>query len=133
MGAVLGLAAYGRTQEKLAGANNGGLGAGTTYTAPTPIVSGGFGNGNSTTPATGFGSGTSAFGAPATGGFSNSGGFSSPAPTAGGFGTPASTGFGSSTGFGTASTAPATAPVTGQVAMGFGGKPAPVMAPDPVI
>jgi hypothetical protein len=38
MGAVLGLAAYGRTQEKLAGANNGGLSAaGATYTAPAPI------------------------------------------------------------------------------------------------
>ena len=74
MGAVLGLAAYGRTQEKLAGANNGGLGAGTTYTAPTPIVSGGFGNGNTTAPATGSPSGTATssvpsagFGAPASG------------------------------------------------------------------
>ena len=39
MGAVLGLAAYGRTQEKIAGANNGGLQAdsGTTYTPPAPI------------------------------------------------------------------------------------------------
>ena len=35
MGAVLGIAAYGRTQEKLGGANNGGLPAvGTTYTPP---------------------------------------------------------------------------------------------------
>jgi len=37
MGAVLGLAAYGRTQEKLAGANNGGAAVGTTYTPPAPI------------------------------------------------------------------------------------------------
>jgi hypothetical protein len=41
MGAVLGLAAYGRTQEKVAGANNGGLQmpsgpVGTTYTPPAP-------------------------------------------------------------------------------------------------
>ena len=40
MGAVLGLAAYGRTQEKLAGANNGGItlppNVGTTYTPPAP-------------------------------------------------------------------------------------------------
>ena len=37
MGAVLGIAAYGRTQEKLGGANNGGLPtAGTTYTPPAP-------------------------------------------------------------------------------------------------
>jgi hypothetical protein len=78
MGAVLGLAAFGRTQEKLAGANNGGLsvpsGVGTTYTPPP------------TSPA------------PAAGGFG------SPAPAAGGFGSapaPAATsGFGS--GFGSA-------------------------------
>jgi hypothetical protein len=37
MGAVLGIAAMGRTQEKLAGANNGG--AGTTYTPPPPVSS----------------------------------------------------------------------------------------------
>jgi hypothetical protein len=41
MGAVLGIAAYGRTQEKMAGANNGGLPAagsvGTTYTPPAPV------------------------------------------------------------------------------------------------
>jgi hypothetical protein len=53
MGAVLGLAAYGRTQEKLAGANNGGLGAGTTYTPPTP-VSGGFGNATTNVSPSGF-------------------------------------------------------------------------------
>jgi len=59
MGAVLGLAAFGRTQEKIAGANNGGLstssGFGTTYqpSQPTnqPTAS------NASTPAsTGFGS-----------------------------------------------------------------------------
>jgi len=42
MGAVLGLAAYGRTQEKLAGANNGGLamptGVGASYTPPAPVT-----------------------------------------------------------------------------------------------
>lgn len=43
MGAVLGIAAYGRTQEKLNGANNGGLSlpgaSGTTYVAPpSPAV-----------------------------------------------------------------------------------------------
>jgi hypothetical protein len=39
MGAVLGIAAYGRTQEKLGGANNGGLPtAGTTYTPPAPVT-----------------------------------------------------------------------------------------------
>jgi hypothetical protein len=40
MGAVLGIAAFGRTQEKLGGANNGGLqtSVGTTYTPPAPIA-----------------------------------------------------------------------------------------------
>ena len=43
MGAVLGLAAYGRTQEKINGANNGGLQlpsgpVGTTYTPPAPTA-----------------------------------------------------------------------------------------------
>lgn len=36
MGAILGIAAYGRTQEKLGGANNGG--AATPVVAPTPSV-----------------------------------------------------------------------------------------------
>jgi hypothetical protein len=59
MGAVLGIAAFGRTQEKLGGANNGGIQA----------------------PGTGFASGTPAFGAPQSGNFGNSGGFNSPAPS----------------------------------------------------
>jgi hypothetical protein len=66
MGAVLGIAAFGRTQEKLGGANNGGATVpSSNFTAPSAPASG--------------------FGAPA-------GGFGSPAPTApssfggGGFG-----------------------------------------------
>jgi hypothetical protein len=50
-GAIIGIAAFGRTQEKLAGANNGGLSApssfGTTYTPPptSPApAAGGFGS-----------------------------------------------------------------------------------------
>ena len=41
MGAILGIAAYGRTQEKLGGANNGGFAPpmGTTYTPPAPQIS----------------------------------------------------------------------------------------------
>ena len=62
MGAVLGIAAFGRTQEKLGGANNGGI----------------------QTSATGFASGPSTFNQPQSGGFGNSGGFTSPAPS--GFG-----------------------------------------------
>jgi hypothetical protein len=38
MGAVLGIAAFGRTQEKLGGANNGGAQLGTTYTPPAPMA-----------------------------------------------------------------------------------------------
>ena len=53
MGAVLGIAAFGRTQEKLSGANNGGA----------------------QTPTTGFASGPSSFGQP------QSGGLGSPAPS----------------------------------------------------
>ena len=61
MGAVLGIAAYGRTQEKLGGANNGGL------QSNTPALgSSGF---SATSPAPG----TNSFGSqPLTGGFSAS-------------------------------------------------------------
>jgi hypothetical protein len=79
MGAVLGIAAMGRTQEKLAGANNGG--AGTTpssgFTAPS-APSAGFGTSPSTSPS-GFGSSPTASPAPATSGFSSSSGFGAPA------------------------------------------------------
>jgi len=34
MGAIIGVTAFGRTQEKLGGANNGGAAVGTTYTPP---------------------------------------------------------------------------------------------------
>jgi len=58
MGAVLGLAAFGRTQEKIAGANNGGLstqtGFGTTYQSAQPTNQPS--TGNTSTPSTGFGS-----------------------------------------------------------------------------
>jgi len=67
MGAVLGLAAYGRTQEKLAGANNGGItlpaNVGTTYTPP------------------GAAQQPSNFGAPGAGS-ANAGGFGSSVPSA---------------------------------------------------
>ena len=64
MGAVLGIAAFGRTQEKLGGANNGGM---------QPV-------GQSV---------TTTYGSPQSGSFGNSGGFGSPAPSSfggGGFG-----------------------------------------------
>ena len=86
MGAVIGISAYGRTQEKLGGAAGSAMnfpqGAGTTYTPSTP-TSGGFGNGTTTIPAPGFGDGTAAFGTPAPAGFgSPSSGVGSPAPVA---------------------------------------------------
>jgi hypothetical protein len=96
MGAVLGLAAYGRTQEKLNGANNGGIqlpSTGTSYTPPSAVTAPApsFGNtplgGNSAssfTPAPSWGTTPTA---PATGGFNSSSGFgatASPAVTASG-------------------------------------------------
>jgi hypothetical protein len=70
MGAVLGIAAFGRTQEKLGGANNGGA------TLPAPAVS--------STPAPSFGS------APLGGNsVSTVPSFGSPAPSFGGFGSTA--------------------------------------------
>jgi len=89
MGAVLGIAAFGRTQEKLGGANNGGAQVpSNNFTAPGPAPTGGFG-----APATGFGS-SSGFGAgtsgfsqpaqPAPSGFDTSGFGSIPATTASG-------------------------------------------------
>jgi hypothetical protein len=87
MGAVLGLTAYGRTQEKLGGANNGGIALpsniGTTYTPPAPVgqqSSSNFGAPVATTVAQtfrqpqsmggGFNNGGS-FGAPTTGTFTS--------------------------------------------------------------
>ena len=111
MGAVLGIAAFGRTQEKLGGANNGGA----------------------QTPATGFGGGAPA---PSTGFGAAPGGFGSPAPAAssfggGGFGgTPTATapsGFGSSTGFGAAT------PAKANPMMSSTGKPMPAPQIDPEI
>ena len=87
MGAVLGIAAYGRTQEKLGGANNGGLGQpglGTTYVPPgtqNTVNVGGMNNSGFNSPQ----NGSTTFG--------NYNGFGATAPT--GFGAPAVvTGFG---------------------------------------
>jgi hypothetical protein len=63
MGAVLGIAAYGRTQEKLGGANNGGLpAAGTTYTPPAPVTAPAPNPVPVSTPAPSFGASTPSFG-----------------------------------------------------------------------
>ena len=119
MGAVLGIAAYGRTQEKLNGANNGGIQTPTTgssigVTAPSTPAAGGFSNSSfsSTPTSSGFGST-----AEATTGINSSAGFgTSAAPTVSGF----SSGFNNST-------------PSAQVLTGFGGKKAPVPAEDPLI
>jgi hypothetical protein len=76
MGAVLGIAAYGRTQEKLGGANNGGLSppvsGGTTYTPPAALS-------QPSAPTT-FGSPAAAgFGSAPTAGFGSGAGFGAPA------------------------------------------------------
>jgi hypothetical protein len=108
MGAVLGIAAYGRTQEKLGGANNGGIqmppNAGTTYIPPTANTNTNINLGN---PAQ-----NNSFGS------MNNSGFGSPTPSFG-------SGFGTSTGFSAAIVPAAPAAIT----TGYGGKKAP---PDPV-
>ena len=110
MGAVLGIAAFGRTQEKLGGANNGGI----------------------QTQGTGFQSGAPAFGQPQSGGFGSSGGYNSSAPSSfgssPGFGAPTGGGFNPAPSWGT--TPVATAPA---VVAGFGGKPAPMQPEQPQI
>jgi hypothetical protein len=73
MGAILGIAAYGRTQEKMAGANNGGISTPAPTpsfgvpAAPAPVFSGTSMGGNTVSTAPAFGSSTakSPFAAPA--------------------------------------------------------------------
>ena len=105
MGAVLGIAAFGRTQEKLNGANNGGAQTPTSsFAAPS-------------TPSTGFGA--------------TSGGFGSPAPTSS-FGSSigsvpsATSSIGSSSGFGAGTAKPA-------VGLSNSGKPMPAQPEQPEI
>jgi len=105
MGAVLGIAAFGRTQEKLGGANNGGA----------QLPSSNFAA--SSAPASGFGAAPGGFGAPAATSAPSSfggGGFGSPSPAA-------APSFGG--GF--------SAPASGTVVAGFGGKPAPIQPQQP--
>ena len=90
MGAVLGIAAYGRTKEKMAGAENGGLhdgfgpGAGTTYMPPN---SQGMVNVNNTNQApTSFGTNNTFASSNNNTAFASPGAFGAPAPS---FGAPA--------------------------------------------
>jgi len=115
MGAVLGIAAFGRTQEKLNGANNGGAQIPTTGSSSGPSTFG--------LPQTGT---TAGFGAATTVPASNSGGgFGStpPAPATSGFGATGAAG-----GFG-AGVSVTVAPVS----TGWGGKPAPAEFQHPAI
>lgn len=156
MGAVIGISAYGRTQEKLNGAEGGGLGsfgpgAGTTYVPPTGntsvMVS------NQAPASTNFGGTTNvtntSFGGPATSSFAPAGGGFASAPSPSGFGsapspsgsTPPPSNFGNTTtgngtngGFGSGFNSGATPPTTTtQIAQGFGGKKAPPPQNDPEI
>lgn len=103
MGAVLGIAAFGRTQEKLAGTAANPTSTQTTVGGPSNVgfnspQSGGAAFGAPSTA--GFGASPSGFGsAGATAGFSSGGFGGAPSPAA-------ATGFGSNTGFG-ATAAPA--------------------------
>ena len=128
MGAVLGIAAHGRTQEKLNGANNGGISlpsnAGTTYVPPgqgtvnvsnQPNSFGGSNNGFNNNASS---SGASTFGSPAAGGFGGS-----TSTGAGSFGSLSSDT--NSSGFGSVSPAPVTT--------GFGGKKVVPDTPQPAI
>jgi hypothetical protein len=86
MGALLGITAYGRTQEKLGGANNGGISlssnVGTTYTPPAAISQPVPSNFSAPVPTQSFGQSTGrSFGASQSNGFNNS-----PAPVVTGFG-----------------------------------------------
>ena len=107
MGAVLGIAAFGRTQEKLGGANNGGA----------------------QTPTTGFATGSTAPSAPSAGGFGSTGGFGATVNPTPSWGTTPTSGFGSSSGSGASTTGAAPTGVTA----GFGGKAAPAPQVDPVL
>jgi hypothetical protein len=125
MGAVLGISAFGRTQEKLAGTAANPTATSQTITQNTNmsgVPAGGMGGMNS-----GMGGG---FGAPAGGGFGSTSGFGGApsggfgAPTGGGFGAPTGGGFGTpapaSSGFGGGSfgSTPSTTPTSG-----FGSSP----------
>jgi hypothetical protein len=113
MGAVLGIAAFGRTQEKMAGANNGGAQLPSSGSTAPSAPSTGFGAASG-----GFGATAPAFGAQPLG---NGSGFGSAPATA----APSTSGFGSSTGFG-ATTTP------GPVASSSG-KLGPAQQQDPVL
>ena len=129
MGAVLGISAFGRTQEKLAG-----TAANPTATSQivtnnqnmTGNVAGGFGSNQGGGMGGGFGGSTGGFGGASSGGFGSStgGGSAFGAAPAGGFG-------GSPSGFG--STTPSAPASTGFGGGGFGSTPATTAPTTPAV
>jgi hypothetical protein len=141
MGAVLGISAFGRTQEKLAGtaANPTAteqISVNTTNMSGVPAGMGGMNNGmggmNNGMGGSFGGQTSGGFGSPAPSFGSPAPSFGSPAPS---FGSPAPS-FGSPSpaapAFGSAS-APMPAPSTVEVTAGFGGKKAPAPQDDPIL
>ena len=134
MGAVLGISAFGRTQEKLAGtaANptaTESISVNTTNMSGVPA--GGMGGMNNSMGG-GFGGSSGGFGAPAGGGFggASSGGFGSSTGGAPAFGAPSAGGFGASSGgFGSTSTPAA----SGFGGGGFGSTPATTAPTTPAV
>jgi len=134
MGAVLGISAFVRTQEKLAGTAANPTSSSQTITNNQNMsgnVAGGFGSGQGGMGGGGFGGSSGGFGAPAGGGFggASNGGFGSStggfgAPAGGGFGGASNGGFGSSTGGAPAFGAPA-AGGFGSSSGGFGATTSP--------
>ena len=132
MGAVLGIAAFGRTQEKLAGTAANPMATTTTQNVNmTGNQAGGFGSG----PTNNFGGNNGGFGSSPAFGAPSSGGFGAPSS---GFGSaPASTGFGTG-GFGSSpSPAPAAFGASSSapqpIAMSSTGKKVVPQDPDPVL
>jgi hypothetical protein len=112
MGAVLGISAFGRTQEKLAGTAANPTATSQIVTNNQNMsgnVAGGFGSNQSGGMSGGFGGSTGGFGGSGNGGFGSSTGGAPAfgAPSTGGFGAPSS-GFGST-------------PLGGNTASSFGG------------
>lgn len=128
MGAVLGISAFGRTQEKLAGTAANPTATSQTVTNNQNMsgnVAGGFGSnqgGGFGGSAGGFGGSTGGFGGSAGGfGGASNGGFGSSPSGASAFGAPSAGGFGGSpSGFG----APSTSAPAGGFGGGFGSAPA---------
>jgi hypothetical protein len=125
MGAVLGISAFGRTQEKLAGTAANPTATSQTMTNNTNMsgVPAGMAGGMNSGMGGGFGGSTGGFGG-SSGGFggTSSGGFGSSTGGAPAFGAPAAGGFGSSSGGFGATTSPAPA-TSGFGGGGFGSTP----------